>query len=40
MIGCMYSPLSREAVAAHSLTFRELPDVYVMEIGGERGTRV
>lgn len=24
MIVCMYSPLGREAVAAHSLTFREL----------------
>lgn len=24
MMVCMYSPLGREAVAAHSLTFREL----------------
>lgn len=39
MIVCMYSPLGREAVAAHRLTFREL---YVCngDWRGERGTRV
>lgn len=35
MIVCMYSPLGREAVAAHSLTFREL---YVCN-GDWRGER-
>lgn len=35
MIVCMYSPLGREAVAAHSVTFREL---YVC-IGDWRGER-